>query len=582
VASRIYRDIEKIYRLIGLYQGNRQQMEQHVKIIDKNVELSLRSADIKIQHLRFDFMMTGVFNDGDEVFKAEQPEQTLAYMLFCESIESLLLSRDVTAFELLDWCLLIRERVSRTDQPSDLATLLWKNPFPHIRCYLYNLLLETGVDDKTKAWASKELVDLGKTEFLEREQISDETGWHARDREWVLPSGDLVMERNLNFEENLSDLEKLRDELADASISDRARHIIRFRKDELEGLSTELESYDFNHIEFNLLAEYFELLEPLSKLEIESKSTQLILESLSRFVSSIVERFHGGLLVFLLHKLEAISEKPKWKSFRDKIYKSLTDALAFPKNVKNIAVAFSEESRVNIAKQLVPYIRRDHWGTLFDLLLQEKNSESLKAFLSVLTQNDETADGNLWALGESRLSYAIPLIRSFEWAGRERFFMRCLFHRSSTLMRATLPFMMELPVKAQEGLALFDRLSENEKKLLAESMLMSAFSKERAPFVLEIVRSGRWADGSADLMSIWIRVAFKFLGSSSFEAFDAYVSHRRFMFWARFPKEREAILTLALQQREPQMQEIIRKWAERERSLLFQKSTLKQKLAARS
>ena len=63
-ARQIYRDVEKLYRLYGLYNRSQEHLEQHVKIVEANFKQNFSSGEIAGDWLHFHFLMSGVMYEG--------------------------------------------------------------------------------------------------------------------------------------------------------------------------------------------------------------------------------------------------------------------------------------------------------------------------------------------------------------------------------------------------------------------------------------------------------------------------------------------------------------------------------------
>ncbi|MBN8555020.1 MAG: hypothetical protein J0L93_06205 [Deltaproteobacteria bacterium] len=583
----VYRDIEKIYRLYALYSGRVQAMEPHVKLIDQSLAQHLRGKDADLDWMQFEFLMTAVQSQGENVFISKQPETTLSYALFCEGIRALLISKNISAREVLDWCTRIRKYFIEIEKPEgsllDLASVLWKNPHPHLRVYLFNSLLELKEVDpaaeglelknETGGLLDKDDDDLNNTGNNSKDE------WHSRDMDWELPSGDLVFSQMDAEEDLLKDkLTHLKQQLSDASINDRAERIMRFQEAEIEALKNEIETYDQNHVEFNLLVQFFTTLSESS--DATSLGNALILENLKKMASSIISRFHGGLILFFLKRLQDYQTAKGSDQVTESLKKSLMEALAKPDHLRLLAEALTDASRYKIAKQLVVYLSRESQSHLLDFLIDQQNKAGIQHFLMMLIETDPTLDQDIFQWGDQRLIQVLPVLQTIPWSARSRFLIRCLRHRSLELNRAALPIIADLPIKSSEAMALYEKLSAHDRKILVDSFSNRPVLAEWAPFIQQVIRSGYWSLDNSDIALAWARAAFRYLGRRGFELLDPFVSSRKFILWPKFSVEREAALIAALQIKEPQLRAQVNQWAAREKGLFFQDSELKQKLAA--
>lgn len=598
-AVRVYSDIEKLYRLLALYQGKREPLEKHLAIIRSRLDQNLR---IESSGIQFDFLMTGVFSGGEEVFRSDQLETTLAYSLFCEGVKALVLSSDLTEKEILEWCILIRSHIesSQNHREEDLASVLWKTPLPNVRVYLYNALLSTSLDgvltDEENKNEWNEGYNFGdvKDEFGElatdatkaalRDNNENKPSWYKRDEEWEIPSGNLIL-REVGMAEDLDmdKIKRLKEELADASVSDRARRLIRFDENELSNLRQEMETYDQNHVEFNLVAKDFLVL--LQSQQAEASDSLLALKSLTTLVDSVVSRFHAGLIVFIMKRLAELKTKEHAKDWHQQIETRIAEALTNTKNQKIVAEAFSMPARRTIAGQLLSFIKRDQRAVIFDFLQaageSDENAHGLQYFLEILVKKDPDIEQIFFQWGEGRLLELIPALKFLPWDKKDHFYARCLSHRSVRVAEAVASQVGELNLSARDAWPLFARLSLVGKKTWIESLMKSSKPDVWRPFVREAIRSGKWIEDSYEYMLAWAKLGFQMLGPESLTLFEPIVSSRRLILWPKFPQERLAVLNAALQLVGPVWNEPIRNWASRESGVIFQDSGLKERLRRR-
>lgn len=586
-AKGIYRDVEKLYRLYALYNRSQEQLQQHVKIVDQNLAQNFGSGQLNREWVKFDFLMSGVKFEGSEVFKADIPETTFGYLLFCEGVKALLVSRNMEAKDLLQWETRIREFVESQDvgknQESDLASMLWKNPHPSIRVYLYNSLLEVtseGSDGSTDQGMGGALISDNTSMGVSSQTSGGIKGnvlWRDRDVDWDLPSGELVYHQMSEADDlKAEQVERLRAELADASVSDRARKILPFRSDEVDGLRQEMEMFDQNHVDFNLLARYFAVLKSSSKLD--PKALAPILQAIAKVAVAIVDRFHGGLIVFYLKRLQMIEAGGVSADVVTKLRSYLKESVSKPENLLLLSSALNEASRVKIAKQLVEFLESKDRPILFTSLSDMNRENGIQAFLQVLIEKVPDLDQELLKWGEERIVRLIPHLQKLNWADSSKFFARCLRFRSPSILRAILPLLGELSMKFEEASSLFERLTDQEKHLFLEGLLSPRTLKDWAIFVRRYLQKDTWFQGSEDLTGLWTRVALRHLGGEAFQVIDPVIGARSFRFWPQYSTARSAILEVLLSHKESSLRSKIHELVDREKGLLFQNGELKQRL----
>ncbi len=575
-AARLYRDFEKLFRLAALYQGKAKPLEQHTRVVDANLATFFKVPDAP-QSFQFDFFMSGVYFQGGLIFQHETPESTLAYSLFCEGVQAIVITREITAQQLLNFCLKIREFFDKENEgQKDLASMLWKQTFPNLRIYLYNLLLESdksGSGKGREADAQSELaLQSGDAEVVRSVKSVDQ--WNERDKEWELPSGELAVQAMGQVEDlNEKQIDTMREELADVSLSDRAQKIVRFQQAEIESLAAELESYDENQVQFNLIAHQFSLLRTSSQL-----ATDAFLSNLAKTIGAVVERFHGGILAFVLSEIDRLKSESKAAEGIQKISEFIQKGLKHPKRIQTLADSFSQANRVSICKALMKYLDDEGLFALIERVVDQGGAGKLEAFTMALVEH-RTEEFVFSRLADRLL---LPLIHSVQsagsWKGRGTFLQRCLTHRSIEVVRSALPSIGGLKLSTADALRLFGRLNEGDRKVWVKSLLAEQDITHWGAFLQQIVKENSWMQSDEELMFLWVRAALDALGQQSLTAFEPFVAGRRLFFWAKFPREREAILLAAMQTRDKRLRSKLEEWVKRESQLLFQSSELKNRL----
>jgi len=326
-AEALYRDFEKLYRLAGLYQNNTRQMEKQLQFVDNNLVQHLLQPFGAGGKVQFDILMASVYHSGEEVFRSKTPEFTISYSLFYEGIKSLTFTGGLKAGELWDWILSVKDCLAQMQEDQDLASMLWRKSYPHIKVSLYSALVsgasgakgdESDGGELTGALAFNISEDSEEfeAEFL-KEVLSEEFSASNPDTpsglemiEWDLPDGDLVSKKlfSLGVMDDKAS-ERLKKELADAAISDRAKGLVRFEREEVANLKQEIESYDQDQIQFNLVNFYLSLIEKEEGLS--SKTSEDLLQAVESIVQAIVQRFHSGLVLFVLQRLGKWKDHPQ-------------------------------------------------------------------------------------------------------------------------------------------------------------------------------------------------------------------------------------------------------------------------------
>ncbi len=592
-SANVYRDFEKLYKLIGLYSGNLDQISSQVRYADAVLQENLK-AEGEDNSLKFDFLMTSVFSDGREVFRSQSPELTMAYALFCEGVRSVIATEGLTGQELVEWCQLIRKHLSSTTGGAeDLASILWRNRSVHIRAQIYNALLnleEIGVQGLAEV-SQETLAETGLEKVLEKEHLESakmaeplsskeaEKGAGSflkmmEDQKFVLPAAQRFYRTVAQIDQK--QLERLKSSLSDVGYSDKAKSLMRFNPEEVQALTEELESYNVNHVEFNLLVQIFSLIESAQSLDAQIQDS--ILRRLDTLIRSILQRFHTGLLSFLVKKLALLKNRQGF----EKIYKLSTEsvrkALDIEENRNSLLESLGSDEAAATAQELLQFYAPQQWPRLLDQVLYLKRPKAVHNFLKYIQKSSTDLESQLFAFGPERLKILIPHIVDWNWDKKQSFLLRCLQSRSPDVVAATLPYISRVKISSEQVLPLLERLTDRDRSRFLEALIDQKNFKEWEGVARVLVGSTLWRTGSENSALSVLRFVVYVLGEGAFPPLMSFVTERRWGFWARHPQERERILTALFSVRSTGLKSKLKELFQQEARLLFQSADLKERL----
>ncbi len=597
----VFRDFEKMFKLSGLYQGQKEALGHHVNLIGKSLSNTLDDPDFGEGVVQFDFLMTAVYSNGREIFRADRPELTMAYSLFCEGVKSILVSRGFSGAELYDWVQLLREhlRAGRNDQ-TDLASILWRNKFQHLRVSIYNALLEVedigsnplGREEKTDVLESEESADelveqsalagdfanskrLGQGKLGPDEEKAGTTIKDARDDFWSLPSAEKRAAKTIKPLSEV-DADRLRNYLADGAYSERARGILRFTSSELSPIRAEMESYDANQIEFNWMTRIFALLET-SNAE-ASDFLHFSRKQLEAVAQSIIQRFHPSLILYFLKRLSSVKSRAHLTQTVQEILDRIRKALENPDNQVLLLDALSSPEGKASAIQLLKLISADRWKVIMDLIIVRRNEKVMIDVLDLIREREANFADFLWDLGFERLAALIPSVAVLNWEGRGAFFSRCLLSRSPNVIQQSLPFLSIIQLPVDAALLAFQRSNHSNQRLWLEKLIADVAFPHWRDFVRALFAKQLWRNAPEDVAILMLKVFYRYLQAPCIKELRPFVETRRLIFWPAFPHERDLILSSLLTSRdrglEPSRTELI----QQESRLVFQSSSLRDRL----
>lgn len=563
--NTLYADLEKFHRVIGYYEGQKiKPLEVHEKFINEDLERSLRAPDQYIRNFQFDLYMTHVLADQKEVFQTDKPDSTLLYNLFAEGIKSIIMLRDLTAREIKDWCILVRETLIALDagQSKDLASVLWKTPFRNLRAKIYNSLMD--------------LHDLAQNQ-ADAEKVK--SGWHERDAEWDLPSGESVRRSKkaaTGIDE--TELEDVRKQLIGA-LKGEPSHALKINGSEVDLLSSEMASYDQSQVEFNLLCWSQSVLE--GSFGCDPNAEAFVEDLILSITQSVIARFHPGLILHLLSEMDRL-KTTRYEGLKKRVHETVSQTLSSPQNLKLLTEALRDEERSVIAERLFSYLHTDQFVVLIDHYLQAADHEGLKVCLKILMSRDVDLTELLTSWGEERLVGLFPLLRDLEWEDKQDFLIKMLRSKFTQVIRMVSQHLLSLSIRADYAYDLYRKYPEDIREIWIKQLLENPPAVSWRDFVQNIFSSNYWLNEPKRLRALWIRILFQYYGPYAFDFLEPWVAARKWIFWPKFPDIREEILTLAMDLSTPNLKQKCREWAEREAKLRFQDPHLKERLEIRA
>jgi hypothetical protein len=604
-AARIFSDIEKLYRLLNVYSGDMRQCEKHVEFIDRNLEKNLRQPLKNGGVVEFDLLMTSVYWNGEEVFSSKNPEFSLAHALFCEGLKSVSLRNQLTARELVDWMLVIRKLLLEKDlqnaSSEDLASVLWRKNSPNIQIALYSQLMKADRGNRDLSQFNiDEDADSFEAQFIREALRSDEGGtqavtslestglktgldssWFIKDDRWQLPTGEKILQ-NLGSlgKRDPKLLESLRHELSDISMSDRARKIVRFSPEELGRLRKEMEHLDQTQVDFNGLVHYISMLECAPPSDWPSLSYGLA--GFKEVMRSVVDRFHPGLILFILRKIEKWSTRERYRTLYGAIGSELRGSINKEENLRNIAEAFGLRDRQDLARDLLKFVDWKYVPYLLSHQVSQSNESGMQSLFQSLLSQSFKFEEEVYRWPEDLIVKSFSILAKLDFPQRAEFLGRGLRNRSARVRDEAVKYVAYARLEFGQAISLFERLSPSAQRAWLESLLSNPAVEDWRSFVAALIRDGRWSKWNEEVSALFVRLTFKYMGKPAVDVFEPWIFARKFVLWPKYPQEREMILRVAMSQKEISNLKEVRVWADKEKSVIFQNGDLKHLLSMKA
>lgn len=578
MGRRVYGHIERLYRLCSFYDGKRQPLEGRARLCDRDFEKIFRADHSAPSHLVFDLTYTGVEVNGAEVFVPPRLESSFCYLLMVEGIKSVVVMNQVTATELLDWCLDVQNYLKNgSSDEDDLAFFLWKGNYANIRVRLYSAL--TGSEAPTAI--ATEGADRG-TQISTMTDGALVTGgavvsdWHKRDKIWQLPEGQYQANRlsiSLNDWESIS-LKGVKQQLSDAAYHEGASRIIGFEQAELIQVQEELDSFDQAHVDFNLLNQDLEVLKSNA---LPPSTSEFTLSQLRRLIDDIVKLFQPALLTFLLKKLNE-----KWaesaKALRDHFSEKLTKSLEGERHQSALAQALCQRERAPRAMELIALIRPELWEKFFFFLSTYRQPEATAKFFQVLLRRGAKLGDLLFKWGSHAVELGLEAIPFFEWPDRAQFLRRCLHHSDPSVVSLALRELPRVTLSERDFKKAFLALSPELQEEALKGLLRSNLSESWMKVIRNLTEAGWMFEFSEPVFLSWMELTRSRLGHVVWKKFLPLLQERTFGFVPKYPKERKLLLLFAAEVSDPQMPAELCKIFREEAQNLLQSSDLRRKL----
>jgi hypothetical protein len=571
VEAMLYRDLEKIHRVIGYYEGQEiKPLEIHEEFIQKSLDIHLRNPETYIRRVQYELNMTEVSCANTVVFNAENPETSLVYTLFSEGIKSVIFVRDLSSTEMKDWALLVRRTLEEFDRGGrqDLATILWRSPFRNLRTRIYNSLFDL-VESQQSAAVS------------EAEKL--EGSWHYRDQEWDLPEADSVVRDS--FEDSKVDgdvVDRLKAQMQKLEVSETMSNAFKLSHNEIKVLAEELSSYDQNQVDYNLLSMSLGLLK--SSEETDEEASRHAQHSVLNITNGILNRFQPSLINLLLDQIEDLKDS-KLEGLVKNIQDLIGESLIKPSNEKKLMDSLRDPERSQITKRLLPMLRIEQFPSVVDFYLMESDKDGLVDFIQILIERKLNLEKIFFSWGEERMTAVLPLLRRLDWPHKYSLLERAVKSPSLAVRKQASHYLPNIKMAPEAAVQIYRQLPDEVREVWQRAFLEQNISEHWKPFIIKFFQTRDWMRSESSIMGNrlmmgWVEVALKYLGPVAIQMLSAWVKERKFFLWPRWPAAREAILSAMLNSRDQKLRGQMRNLIQDEESLRFQPAELRQRLGA--
>jgi hypothetical protein len=574
ISKRLYFDLEKFHRIIGYYEGQKiKPLDSHEKHITTDLEKNFRGNGTEyIRLIQYDLQTDHVLYNSQKVFETDKPETSLLYLLFSEGIKSLVLLRDLTALEIRQWCLLVRETLIALDsgESKDLASVLWKTPFRNLRTRIYNSLMDLCESQKEQA---------NKDSESQTHQTKLKSGWHERDSEWDLPSGDIVV-RNAESEKTiqLEQFQNLKDLVKRSQIENKPNVLLHISSDELEMLSIEMSIYDQNHVEFNLLAWCTRNLG--ESFGCDPMAQQFSESCISKFAVSFIGRFHAGLILHLMKQIDLFQDI-RYRAMQQKVREAITISISTRDNIRRLLDSMTDPVRAELSQKLLTFVDQKQYSMLVDFYLGRDDKAGLVLFLEMLISREMPIEELLVGWGEERLTKVLPYFKKIGWREKYAFVAKMIRSKFAPLVVECSRYIIELDIRADHALDIFRKLPPETQELWVKSFKDAPISNHWGAFMDGLAKSDYWIELPLQSRKILVEIFFKYLQGKALKILDRFVRERKMNFWAKYPEMRELILNVALDLPSNELKKIFQPIFVREMDLKFQEDNLRERLRRR-
>lgn len=568
VESIVYRDLEKLHRVLGYYEDQSiKPIEVHEQFIQKSLEAYLRPPDRYIRRLHYDLQITEAFCEGHQVFQADKPELSLTYALYNEGVFSLVVLRDLSSIEMNEWCSLVRETLREFDAggDDDLASVLWQNPFRNLRTRIYNSLF-----------------DLLGNDTSPKQNVPEKASWHSRDQDWTLPEAK-DLERIDQDKISEESFESAKQQLKSIEKISSTPKEFQLQRTELELLAEEFSGFDQNQVQFNLLN--LSLAASKSFQNSETQGRDEIYNCVNELCKSILGRFQPSMTLFLIEQVESLDENI-FADLKSQVSQSIEDCLKRPENEKKLMSALQDKERASVARRLFPFLSESQFPAIIDFYIAEQDRDGLVDFLKHILQRSLPHEKVFFSFGEERLVKILPLFRRLEWNEKYKFMERAIRSPYPELSKMASYYLPNVNMEYRSAIDLYSKLADEVREIWLRAFLDQDVRPHWKNFIVAAFQTGVWQKVDSSLlkerqMSAWVELLFKYLGEASFAVLDPYVISRRYFFFPKTPIAREIILCTVLNRKFPFYEQAKKRWWTGEKACRFQSPRLKTLLRGR-
>ncbi len=283
-----------------------------------------------------------------------------------------------------------------------------------------------------------------------------------------------------------------------------------------------MEHLDQTQLDFNALVHYIEILEcaPPSGWS----SLGYALGGFNEVMKSVVDRFHPGLILFVLKKIEKWSTRERYQELYSKIGGELRKCINLEENIKNIASAFYFEQKRSLATELLKFVDRKYVPFMIQYMLDERLDLGVKPFAEALLRTDYKIEEEFFLWPEDLQVSCIPLLAEINFSQRGEWLSRAMRNRSGRVRQVAVRYVALAKLDPVQSIGLFERLDSSSQKIWLESLLTNPINESWKPFVSGLIKSGKWTSWPEEISSLFVRLVFKYMGKPAIEVFEPWVS----------------------------------------------------------
>jgi hypothetical protein len=172
-------------------------------------------------------------------------------------------------------------------------------------------------------------------------------------------------------------------------------------------------------------------------------------------IRSVVDRFHPGLILFILRKIEKWSTRERYKPLYAVIGTELRGCLNREENLRNLSSAFVDPSKCELARELIRFVDVKFVPFMANHLKTQGQEAGLKPLLTALLAMGYKIEDEFFKWPEDLITSSLGALVQMDFPQRAELLSRALRNRSAAIRQEAVKYVAYANLDAAQSMGLF-------------------------------------------------------------------------------------------------------------------------------